>query len=188
MCGEGQVSLNSAMRSFHCAGLGLSLALLAVSASAQATPSTRPVSKSVNVAFKGVTKTLTVEQLLALPQVTVKVHNVQVNADETYSGPLLSDVLETVDFRAEREQESTILHSSVVATGNFRFFVIYSGAEVQPTYSKSKVIVAVMKAGLPNTDGGVIELVNTGDANSNRWLRGLTDLTVMTLAPTVQKK
>ena len=52
-----------------------------------------PPSKSVNVTFDGKTIKLTVDDLLNLPQVTVHVHNAHHNTEETYSGPLLADVL-----------------------------------------------------------------------------------------------
>ncbi len=45
-----------------------------------------PVSHSVTVTYQGSTTTLTVEDLLKLPQVTVTVRNGHTNADETYSG------------------------------------------------------------------------------------------------------
>jgi len=142
-----------------------------------------PPSKSVNVSFEGKTITLTVEDLLNLPQVTVHVHNAHRNADESYSGPLLADVLARVGLKASRETEPLILHSSVVATGTDHYFVLYSVAEVEPSFSTGQVIVAVMKSGLPNTEGGAIELVNTLDAKPARWLHGLTDLNVMSVSP-----
>jgi hypothetical protein len=143
-----------------------------------------PPSKSVNVSFEGRTITLTVEDLLNLPQVEVHVHNAHSNVDESYSGPLLADVLARVGLKASRETEPLILHSSLVATGTDHYFVIYSLAEVEPSFSTGKVIVAIMKSGLPNTDGSLIELVNTADAKPARWLRGLADLNVMSIAPT----
>jgi len=140
-----------------------------------------PPSKSVNVTFQGRVTTFTVEDLLKLPQVTVHVHNAHRNTDESYTGPLLADVLAAAGLKASRETEPLILHSSVVATGTDHYFVVYSAAEVEPSFSTGQVIVAIMKAGLPDTEGGAIELVNTLDAKPARWLHGLTDLNVMSL-------
>ena len=127
--------------------------------------------------------TLSIDDLLKLPQVTVHVHNAHRNADETYSGPLVSDVLSRAGLAASKDTEPTILHSSLVATGTDHYFVLYSVAEVQPGFSTGQVIVAVMKSGLPNTEGGAIQLVNTVDAKPARWIHGLASLNVMTLAP-----
>jgi hypothetical protein len=142
-----------------------------------------PPSKSVNVTFEGKVTTFNVEDLLNLPQVTVHVHNAHRNTDETYSGPLLSDVLGKAGLKASRETEPLMLHSSLVATGTDHYFVVYSVAEVEPSFSTGQVIVAVMKSGLPDTEGGTIELVNTVDAKPARWLHGLSDLNVISVAP-----
>ena len=140
-----------------------------------------PPSKSVNVTFQGRVTTFTIEDLLKLPQVTVHVHNAHRNTDESYTGPLLADVLAQAGLKATSETQPLILHSSLVATGTDHYFVLYSVAEVEPSFSTGQVIVAVMKAGLPNTEGGAIELVNTVDAKPARWLHGLTDLNVMSV-------
>ena len=139
-----------------------------------------PPSKSVTVTFQGRVTTLTVEDLLKLPQVTVHVHNAHRNADETYAGPLLSDVLAKAGLTASKETEPLILHSSVVATGTDKYYVLYSVAEVEPSFSKGQVIVAVTKGNeLPDTEGGVIQIINTTDAKPARWLHGLTQLNVV---------
>jgi len=145
-----------------------------------------PPSKSLNVTFEGRTTTLTVEDLLNLPQVTVHVHNAHRNTDESYTGPLLSDVLARAGLKASRETDPLMLHSSVIATGTDHYFVLYSVAEVEPSFSSGQVIVAVMKAGLPDTEGGAIQLVNTLDVKPARWLHGLADLNVVSIAPSTR--
>ena len=90
-----------------------------------------PPSRSLNVTFQGRTVTLKVDDLLALPQVTVHVHNAHRNTDETYTGPLLSEVLAKAGLVANKETEPLILHSGVIATGTDHYFVLYSAAEVQ---------------------------------------------------------
>jgi hypothetical protein len=142
-----------------------------------------PPSKSLNLSFEGKTTTLSLTDLVNMPQVTVHVHNAHSNADETYSGPLVSDVLARVGLSASRETELLILHSTLIATGTDHYFVLYSGAEVQPSFATGKVIVAVMKNGLPDREGGLIQLINTGDAKPARWVHGLMSLAVMSVAP-----
>jgi hypothetical protein len=140
-----------------------------------------PVSHSVTVTYQGSTTTLTVEDLLKLPQVTVTVRNGHTNADETYSGPLVSDVLARAGLAPTNENHATILHSTLVATGTDKYYVLYSGAEVEPMFATGKVIVAVMQSGLPISNGG-IQLINTTDSKPARWVHGLAHLNVMALA------
>lgn len=143
-----------------------------------------PPSRSLNVTFQEHTITLKIDDLLALPQVTVHVHNAHRNTDETYSGPLLSDVLAKAGLVSNKETEPLILHSSVIATGTDHYFALYSAAEVEPTFSRGQVIVAVMKSGLPDTEGGNIQLINTEGAKPARWIHGLADINVMSVSPT----
>jgi hypothetical protein len=142
-----------------------------------------PPSRSVNLAFEGKNIAVSAEDLLNMPQVTVQVHDAQRgDIPETYSGPLLSDVLAKIGLTATHETEPLILHSVIVATGMDHYYVLYSLAEVEPSFSNSKVIVAVMKNGLPNAEGGNIELINTDGAKPARWVHGLMGISVMSLA------
>jgi hypothetical protein len=141
-----------------------------------------PPSKNVNLSFEGKTVTLSLTDLVNMPnQVTVHVHNAHRGGiEETYSGPLLSDVLAKIGLTATRENQPLILHSAIVATGTDHYYVLYSGGEVE--YSTGTVIVAVMKTGLPDSEGGLIQLINTDDAKPMRWVHGLMGLSVMSMA------
>jgi hypothetical protein len=140
-----------------------------------------PPSKFLNVTYAGHTVNLKVEDLAALPQVTVHVRNAHSNQDEEYSGPLVADVLAKAGFTATHDTEPAVLHSAVVATATDRYFVVFSMAEIQPSFSRSQVIVAILKSGLPDTAGGIIQLINTDGAKPARWVHGLQNLNVMTL-------
>jgi hypothetical protein len=143
-----------------------------------------PPSHSLTLVNGAQTRTLTVADLLKLPQITVHVHNAHRNADEDYTGPLVSDVLALAGLAPTHENEAVILHSYVVALATDHYSVVYSAAEMEPAFSNGKVIVAISKAGGPNTEGGDIQLINTDGARPARWIHGLTTLTVTTLPPT----
>lgn len=151
---------------------------------AAAHKSPAPPSSAVVLEFQGNSMSLSVTDLINLPQVTVQVHNAHRGGiPETYSGPLLSDVLSRIGFKATHQTQPMILHSAIIATGTDHYYVLYSAAEVEPNYSLSKVIVAVMKNGLPDSEGGNIELINTDGARPARWVHGLMGLSVMSLEP-----
>jgi hypothetical protein len=140
-------------------------------------------SKSLLVTYNNNAVTLSVEDLLKLPQTTINAHNGHTNKDETYTGPLVSDVLAKAGLASTDENHKTILHSSVIATGTDGYYVLYSAAELSTRFASAKAIVAVMKSGLPNTDGGNIQLINPADTKPARWVHGLSNLTVMSIAP-----
>jgi hypothetical protein len=142
-----------------------------------------PPSRSVALAFEGKNLAVSVADLLAMPQVTVQVHNAHRGGlPETYTGPLLSDVLAKIGLTATRETQPLMLHSVIVATGTDHYYVLYSLAEVEPAFSNGQVIVAVMKNGLPDSEGGNIQLINTDGAKPARWVHGLMGISVMSLA------
>ncbi len=138
-------------------------------------------SHSLSVTFQGSTVTLSVEDLLKLPQHIVTAHDGHSNKDIPFSGPLVSDVLAKAGLTATPETHPLILHSSVIATGTDGYFVLYSAAELEQRFTSGQVIVAVMQFGLPVPSG--IQLVDPLDVIPARWVHGLTSLSVMSVAP-----
>jgi hypothetical protein len=139
-------------------------------------------SKFLTVTFRGATTTLTLTDLVGLPQTTITVRDGHSGKDVTFTGPLVSDVLARAGLVASEDTHQLILHSTVVATGADGYYVIYSAAELEQMFSGGKAIIAVMRFELPNTEGGLIQIVNTSDAKPARWVHGLASLNVMSLA------
>jgi hypothetical protein len=121
--------------------------------------------------------TLTLADLQALPQQTLTVHNAHSQADETYSGPLLSDVLAKAGIVLTEATEHPMLHQYLIATGTDKYWVLYSLAEVIPGLHKAKVIVAIAHSGQPLTTAGQFELINDLDVKPARWVHNITTLT-----------
>jgi hypothetical protein len=124
--------------------------------------------------------TLTLADLKALPQQTLTVHNAHQNADETYSGPLLSDVLAKAGVVLTEKTEHPMLHQYVIATGTDKYWVLYSLAEVHPGLHKAKVIVAIARSGEPLTTAGQFELINDLDVKPARWVHNVTTIALHT--------
>jgi hypothetical protein len=136
-------------------------------------------SHSLNVTYAGHTVTMSVEDLLKLPQQTITAHDGHTNKDVTFSGPLVADVLAKAGLVGSDETHKLILHSTVIATGTDGYYVLYSCAEIEPRFTSAKVIVAVMQEGLPVPSG--IQIVDPLDVKPARWVHGLSGLNVMTL-------
>ena len=126
--------------------------------------------------------TLTLADLQALPQQTLTVHNAHSSADETYSGPLLSDVLAKAGVVLTEKTEHPMLHQYLIATGTDKYWVLYSLAEVIPGLHKAKVIVAIARSGEPLTTAGQFELINDLDVKPARWVHNVTTITLHTPA------
>jgi hypothetical protein len=142
-----------------------------------------PPSTSLTVTFQGKPHTFTLADLRAMPQVTVSVHNVHLNADETYTGPLVADVLTHAGLTASKDTEKLILHTQVIATGTDGYSVLFSAAELEPMFVLGKSIIAIDRDGKPDAGGGNIQIVNADAARPARWVHGLTTLNLVTIAP-----
>ena len=124
--------------------------------------------------------TLTLADLQSLPQQTVTVHNAHTNADETYTGPLVSDVLAKAGLALSDKTEHPMLRMYLVAGGTDKYWVLYFAAEVQPGLHTAKVIVAIAKSSQPLGVNGQFQLLDNMDVKPARWVRNLNSLTIRT--------
>jgi hypothetical protein len=139
-----------------------------------------PRSSSLTVTVDGKAKTFSVAELKAMPQKTVKVHNEHSNADETYSGVELADVLAKCGFVVGKTEHHTIIRSYLRAEGTDKYWVLYSALEVEPTEHNGDVIVATSMNGSAIGADGALKLVSTEDKKPQRWVRNLTAITLKT--------
>ena len=144
-----------------------------------AKPAPKP-SSSLLVIGPAQSITLSLADLQAMPQTTVKVHNGHTNADETYSGPRLSEVLAKVGLSLTPKNEHDFLRMYIVARGTDGYYVLYSGAEVEPGLHKAEVIVAIAQDGQPLTRTGAFQLIDSLDVKPARWVRNLSKISVTT--------
>lgn len=89
-------------------------------AQANAKPSMSPMTKpaaqastSLTVTVDGRATRFSVADLKAMPQKAVKVHNEHMNADETYSGVELADVLAKCGFVVGKTEHHQIIRSDL---------------------------------------------------------------------------
>lgn len=137
-----------------------------------------PESIQLTVIVAGNATTFTPDDLDAMPQTTVKVHNAHTKADESYTGVLLSELISKAGFAVNSATQSEMLHSYVQAEGTDHYWVLYSLTETEPTESTGKVIVAMSVDGHGLGADGQLKLVSTEDTKPERWVRNLATITV----------
>ncbi len=163
--------------------LALPLAAAAAQSSMSAMPAKAPVTPSttLTVNFDGNTTQFGRAALSSLPQQTITALDGHTNKTVTFTGPLVTDVLAKAGLIPGDKTHALILRSYVTAAGTDGYFVIYSGAELEPMFTSGKVIVALTEAGAPVASG--MQLVNPLDVKPARWVHGLTSLTVTINTP-----
>ena len=136
------------------------------------------LSPSLTLTVDGKATTFSVADLKAMPQKTVKVHNAHSNADETYSGVPLGDLLATAGFVVNKTTQQKMLRSFLRVEGTDKYWVIYSLTEVEGTEHLGDVIVATSMGDKGLGADGDLKLVSTEDKKPQRWVRNLTAITL----------
>lgn len=139
-----------------------------------------PQSIALEITVNGKTSSFTVADLSGLPQKTVKVHNSHDQADESYTGVGLSDLLTKAGFIASSATQQQMLRSYVRAEGTDHYWVIYSLVEVEPSEHSGDVIVATSLDGHSLGADGQLKLIAAEDRKPQRWIRNLAGITVRT--------
>jgi hypothetical protein len=115
--------------------------------------------------------------LKAMPHITVIVHNPHTNADETYSGVRLADLLAKMNAPLGSELHGEPLASYIVATGSDGYQAVLALAEVDPTFHSGEVIVADTMNSQPlDAHSGPFKLVVSEDKHPARAVRNLTTI------------
>jgi len=138
-----------------------------------------PVSTTLIVTIDGKAVTYTLADLQAMPQKTVTVKNGHTQAEETYTGVAVSDVLAKGGISMETLKR--VYHSYIKAEGTDHYWVLYSASEIQSGLREGQAIVALTLDGKPLTTDGQFKIVETGEKRPARWVRNLTSLTVVTV-------
>jgi hypothetical protein len=126
------------------------------------------------------TLSISMADLAGFPHKTITVHNVHTKADESYSGVLLSDILERAAVKDE--MGSKAMSRYVIATGSDGYRVVYSITEVLPKLHTGDVLVADSMNGKPLGDDGQFKLISSEDKRPYRWVRNLVSIEVCLLS------
>ena len=144
----------------------------------EAKPSVPSTDLTINVGGKSVK--LTMADLQAMPQHSLKVHNGHSNEDETYTGVAMSDLLAKYGISLENGA-AKLYHTYVRAEGTDKYFVLYSASELEPTLATWDSMVALSVDGHPLGPDGAFKIVAGGERKPARWVRNLSSLTIVTV-------
>ena len=174
--------------------VGLLMAALMLGAScgagAQATPATEHehtaaktsvLSTSLVVTIDGKATALTLDDLKAMPQKTLTVKNGHSQAEETYTGVAVGDVLAKLGFPFESATAKKVYRSYVKAEGTDGYWVLYSASELMPILRDDTSLIAIAADGKPLAAEGAFKIVIGGEKRPARWVRNLKGLTVVTV-------
>jgi hypothetical protein len=116
-------------------------------------------------------------ELKTMPRTTVTLHNPHANADESYTGVLLADILAKVGAPLGPELRGESLVTYVVATGSDGYQAVLALAEVDPSFHSGEVLVADTMNGKPlDAHSGPFKLVVTEDKRPARSVRNLISI------------
>ncbi len=158
------------------------IALVAIIlAFASATSYAQQPAEALKIGVNGQTQSLSVTDLHALPHHTVTVHNLHPNADETYSGVPLIDLLARQGVPRGHDLRGKALSEYIVATGSDGYKAVLSLAEADPDFHPGEVLVANQMEGKPlDPKTGPFRLVVTEDKRPARSVHDLVSIEVRT--------
>ena len=130
-------------------------------------------------ALAGKSVTLTPEDIAALPHKTVSVFNSHTKSNEKYSGVSLSDLLNNIGVPQGENVKGKVFMTAVIAAGTDKYSVLYALAEVDPSIHTGEVIVADSVDGQKLGKDGAFKLVSTEERRPARWVRNLTEISVI---------
>ena len=117
-----------------------------------------------------------------MPHATVTVHNSHSNADETYSGVRLADLLAKTGTPLGNNLRGKALAQYIVASGSDGYQTVLAIGEVDPEFHSGEVLVADTMDGKP-LDGhsGPLKLVVSEDKHPARLVRNLVQIELKAL-------
>jgi hypothetical protein len=159
---------------------------ITLAGSAQQMMNHEPSSPSTELALRGLdgkTITLSPADLAAMPHKTVTVMNHHTNANESYSGVALSDLLAKVGAPQGSDVKGKLFMLGVVAEGTDHYSVLFAIAETDPTIHSGDILVADQMNGQKLDKDGAFKLVSTEEKRPARWVRNLTSISLVEVKP-----
>ncbi|HKI26707.1 MAG TPA: molybdopterin-dependent oxidoreductase [Candidatus Sulfotelmatobacter sp.] len=147
-------------------------------------PATAPADSLLVVAPHHDPWRLASPDLKTMPHITVTIHNSHTNADETYSGVRLADLLGKMGALLGDRLRGEALADYIVATGSDGYKAVLALAEIDPSFHPGEVLVADAMGGKPlDAHSGPFKLVVTEDKRAARSVRNLVSIELRSAQP-----
>jgi hypothetical protein len=125
----------------------------------------------------GHTATLTVAELAALPQQTIKA--IEHGTSVTFEGVPLSDVLAKVQAPVGEKLRGKALADYLLVEGADGYRAVFALAELDPAFSDKRVYLATKRDGKPLSEKeGPFRIVAPDEKRPARWVRQVTALKI----------
>ncbi len=135
------------------------------------------------VGLDGKSTTLAPEAIAAMPHKSVSVFNSHTKANEKYTGVPLSDLLNRAGVPLGEKVRGKLFMVAVIAEGTDKYSVLYALAEVDPSIHTGDVIVADAVDDQKLGKDGMFKLVSTEEKRPARWVRNLSEISVIEVNP-----
>jgi Carboxypeptidase regulatory-like domain/Oxidoreductase molybdopterin binding domain len=143
-------------------------------------PAAATANTLVIVGTGGLRGVFTLATLMQYPQTTVTIHDHHTNADETFSGVPLIDLLAKLGVPHGADLKGKALGTYVVATGSDGYKSVVALGELDPEFHPGVVLIADTMDGKPLDKAGPFRLVVTEDKRPARSVRNLVKVEVRT--------
>ena len=121
--------------------------------------------------------TVSQDSLKSLPHKTLTIHDHHTNADETYSGVPLIELLKQVGAPTGHDVRGKVLSKYIVATGSDGYKAVLALAETEPDFHPGDVLVADAMDGKPlGAKTGPFRLIVSEDKRPARSVRNLVSV------------
>ncbi len=153
--------------------------LALICALAAATCQGQQSNAALKITVSGQTQSISATDVKALPHHTVTVHNPHSNADETYSGVPLIDLLAKQGVPHGHDLRGKALSECIIAAGSDGYKAVLALAEADPEFHPGEVLVADQMDGKPlDANTGPFRLVVTEDKRPARSVHNLVSIEV----------